>query len=438
MISADSNRRTMRRCRPPRRDDASRHGRMKTRVDMAFARDAGLMVVSNGLAGFLFMCVHMIAGRWMRPADYAALVSLLGLLWIVNVPSAALQVAVARYASEYCHVNAQDLWARLFWSVIRVVSVAAIVGLAVWAALSPFLRTALQAASVPSLLWIGGIAAVSLFTPVVNGALQGARRFGWLAAAGLAPGIVRIGLAVAVCLAGGGVSAMLAVYVASVLAGLVTGAIPILRERSTTPSIRLDLRPFASFFWPVAAGQALLYVLMNADLILMSRLLEGPVFSAYGKASMLARSVLFLPMPVILAMFPRAVVSDRLSTLLAPLGVAMGLAIGLACGVTLFPGLALRLMYGVEGAAVERLLVAYVWAAVPLAMSMALSHYVWARRGAKALLWLAPAAVVYSGALVLCGAGDPLGMIGWMAMGNSAALVLLLLIVHRLFARRPA
>ncbi len=408
---------------------------MRKWLDMSFARDAAIMVVSNGLAGVLFMGVHMVAGRWMEPSGYAALVSMLGLLWIIMVPSATLQVAVARYASEYCHANAQDLWARLFRSVMRVVTIGGIIGFCLWAAASPVLRGVLASASTPALLWLGSIALVSMYTPVVSGALQGARRFGWMAAAGIAPGAVRLGLTIAVCLAGGGVTAMLAVFAASVVAGLAVAYVPVRRSLGDQPSLPLDLRPFNAFFWPVAAGQFLLYVFMNADLILMSRMLDGAVFAAYGKASMLARTVLFLPMPIVLAMFPRAVVSSDVKTLLVPAGIALALAAGLATGVSLLPGLALKIMYGVEGQVVERLLRAYAWAAVPLAMTMVLAQYVWARHAARSLLWLAPVAAGYVAALWFGGRGDAFGMIGLLAVGNAAALAVLVGLTGRLVRR---
>lgn len=411
---------------------------MKKWVDISFARDAALLTVSSGLAGFLFLLVHVVAGRWMEPAAYAGFVSLLGLLWIVMVPSSTLQVAMARYAAEYCHANAQDLWARLFRSVIRLVTIGGAVGLALWAAGSPILRGLLSAASTPALLWLGVIAFLSLYAPVVNGALQGARRFGWLAAAGLAPGLVRLGLAVPVCMAGGGVAAMLGVFAASVAAGLVVGAIPVRRALGSQPSLPLDLRPFNAYFWPVAIGQALLYIFMNADQILMSRLLDGAVLGCYGKASILGRIDLFLAMPIVMAMFPRAVVSNDLKTLLAPVGLALVLTVAWATAVSLAPDLALRLMYGVEGPVYARLLRAYAWAVVPLAMTMMLSQYVWARHAAMSLLWLAPLAAGYIAALWHFGPGDAEAMIVLMAAANSAALVVLLAITHRLVRRRAA
>jgi O-antigen/teichoic acid export membrane protein len=174
---------------------------------------------------------------------------------------------------------------------------------------------------------------------------------------------------------------------------------------------------------------------MNADLILMSRMLDGAVFAAYGKASMLARTVLFLPMPIVLAMFPRAVVSSELKTLLMPAGIALALATGLATGVSILPGLALKIMYGVEGEVIERLLRAYAWAAVPLAMTMVLAQYVWARHAARSLLWLAPVAAGYGAALWVGGHGDAFGMIGMLAAGNAAALALLVGITLRLVRR---
>ncbi len=129
-------------------------------------------------------------------------------------------------------------------------------------------------------------------------------------------------------------------------------------------------------------------------------------------------------------------VSNDLKTLLAPVGLALALTVGWATAVSLAPDLALRLMYGVEGPVYARLLRAYAWAVVPLAMTMMLSQYVWARHAAMSLLWLAPLAAGYIVALWHFGPGDAGAMIGMMAAANSAALVVLLAITHRLVRRR--
>ncbi len=399
---------------------------MKLRWDLGLARDSAVMIVSNGLAGLLFLAVHMVAGRWMAPTEYAAFASLLGLLWIVLVPSAALQVAVARYAAEYCHARDEAMWGRLVGSVARVVTMTGALLLLVWGAAAAPMHAWLRVSRVGALWWVGVIAWISLYAPLVSGALQGAQRFGWMAAAGLAPGLVRLGLAWPVARAGGDAAAMLGVYAASVAAGVLVGLWPLREVVRRAPAERLSLGPFARYCLPVAGGQFVVYALMNADLILAPRLLHGPVFSAYGKAAMLARSVLFLPMPLVLAMFPRAVVSDRRRMLLQPAGMALALSGALAAAVTVVPGFALRAMYGVETTVMIRLLRAYAWSVIPMALTTVVMQYLWARQQVRApAAALAPVAAAYIAVLLGRCADDPHAMISAMAVAGMAALVAL-------------
>lgn len=412
---------------------------MKLRWDLGLARDSAVLILSNGLAGLLFLAVHVVAGRWMAPNEYSTFASLLGLLWIVLVPSAALQVAVARYAAEYCHARDDVMWGRLVRSVTRVVTLAGAVLTLVWAAVAVPLHSWLQVSSLSALWWIAVIAWISLYAPVISGALQGARRFGWMAAAALAPGVIRLSGAWPVARAGGGAAAMLGVYAASVAAGVLLGIWPLRHVAARSPTERLNLRPFLRYFVPVSGGQLVVYALMNADLILAPRLLHGPVFAAYGKAAMLARSVLFLPMPLVLAMFPRAVTSERRRMLLQPVGMALALSSLLAAAVSLMPGLALRAMYGIETAVMIQLVRAYAWSVIPMALTSLVMQYLWARHQVRTpTAVLAPVVVVYLALLLGRGLDDPRAMISAMALAGIASLAVLGARVMRLWREAVA
>ena len=393
---------------------------MKRLFASSFARDAALLVVCNGVAGLLFMAVHAVAGRMMRGEDYSALFALLGLTWITLVPSSALQIAVARYAAEYCHTSETDLWTRLFRSVIRLVTRWGLPLLVLWCAAAPWVVPALNAVSAPAYMLVGVIGFISLYSPVVNGALQGARRFGWMAAAGMAPAVIRILLVAAICAIGGRVSAVLGGFAVSVVAGIVAGWWPLRRMLAKTSAEALDLRHFLAFFWPVAVGQLMLYVFMNADVILMRRFLAGDEFAVYGKVSALSRTILFAPLPIVLAMFPRAVVSKDSKLLWGTVAATGGIGIVMAVGITVLPDLAMRIMYGLRSPLVAPLLRAYVWAAVPLMMTTVLAQYLWARRRPLALLWIGPVAAGYVGALFAFHA-TAMQMIACLAAASAAA-----------------
>lgn len=347
--------------------------------NFGFARDSLLLVCVNGLSGLLFLLVHMVAGRLLEGAVYASFTSLLGLLFVLNVASGSIQTAVARYASEHAHDEKHMLWAALIRRVSLHITTCGVCFFLIWCFLAPQLTEWLRAPSVTSLVLLGVVALLGLYSPILSGGLQGARRFGWLALAGLVPAATRLGAVTLAAIWVGSVSSLICGVVFSVLAGVLVALIPIWPLLKTRPQEHYDMRPVLRYFLPVLVGRFIIQSLMNADVILFPRLLSGEDFAVYGKAAMLARTVLFLPLPVAVAMFPRAVVSRNRMILFGPLLFTGLVCCAAALLITLFPELPLKLMYGVEGIAYVQILQRYVWAVIPIALIQILSQYIWAR-----------------------------------------------------------
>ena len=89
---------------------------------------------------------------------------------------------------------------------------------------------------------------------------------------------------------------------------------------------------------------------------------------------MLARTVLFLPFPIVMAMFPRAVVSGKKKLVLVPIGLSFVVSVSAAVFISIFPHIPMRLMYGVDDALHLHLVRLYVWAAIPLSLAMIGTH----------------------------------------------------------------
>ena len=389
------------------------------------ARDSLLLIVVSGLCGLLFMLVHVVLGRRLDAIDYAALVSLIGLMNVLAVPSGAVQVAMARYVAEYAEGHGLEAWATLVRRAVRRLLLASAVGLAAWVGASVWLRPVLRAPSIASLAILGLVAALSLFQPALSGVLQGARRFGWMAASSLGSAAGRLAFAVAVAWAGGGVTWALGAFAASAALAVALASWPIRRVIAGVPSLPgFDTRPVYRYLLYVLGGQLALFGLMNADLILAKRVLTEADLAVYGKAAMLARLVVFLPQPLMLAVFPRAVVSSTRALLALPLLAALAITAGAAGAVSLWPALFLRLMYGVAGPAYDSLLRAYVWALVPLSLLGILAPYCWARRRMRLVLVLAPVCAGYAAWIGLA-ASRPADLVAAMAAASGLGLLLL-------------
>ena len=360
-----------------------------------YLRDSTLMVGVSGLSSLFFLLVHVVAGRLLDGDVYASFASLLGLLFILNVAAGAVQVAVARYASEHAHDDDLELWTALIHRVSFFITIGGTLGLVLWCMGSSWLAELLHAPSASSLILLGLVAFFGLYTPILSAGLQGARRFGWLALSSLLPAMARLGGVTVAALVSGGVNALLIGVIFSAIVGILVSVIPVWSLIRVRPAQRYDMSPILKYFVPVLIGRGVLQLFMNADLILFPRLLTGNEFQAYGKASTLARTILFLPLPVAVAMFPRAVVSRSRMILYGPALFSLVVCVAGASLMSLWPELPLKLMYGVEGEAYNVILKRYVWAVIPVALVQIVSFYVWARHHPLWLVALAPIALLY-------------------------------------------
>lgn len=423
-----------------------------------FALDGLLMIAANGAAGLCYLLVHVVLGRRMDGLEYASLVALIGLLNVLSLGGTALQVVLARFTAESELAGRSQLWMTALRRALERGLFWGLGALALWALLAWPLVEPLAAPSWIALILLGLTAGLQLTAPLVHGALQGLRRFGWLAASSLAAAGGRLSVATLIAYLGGGATWAMIAFVAGAAAALGVGLWPLRRplrrplrskdwdvdaDSSTFPAVDLPTADLWRELWIVVLGQGALFLLINGDLILSARVLEGPELEAYGKAAMLARIVVFLPLPLVIAMFPRAAVSAHRGLLLGPLAVVTAVALTAAGLVYGLPDLLLGWMYGdavapvsAEAAELARL---YALAAVPLVWVEVLMPYLWARRRARGalLLWL-PAAFYL---VVLWGAPDGPAMIralGVAALVAAAGLAALTMRPERLSTPKPA
>lgn len=403
-----------------------------------YAWDSGVLFVGQGLAAFLFLLFHMLIGRRMHGEGYAEFVALIGLLNVLNVPAGVMQMTMARYVAERTQSVTEAAWLHLVRSGLRSVTRWGLLALAGWCLLAPALRAGLRASSAGSLVMVGVIAFIFLYTPILGGALQGSRRFGWFALSGIGVAVSRLALAGPVLFINRGVAAMLGVVAASFAVGLVISYWPLRAHRAAVePAPLPPARDIHRYFWGVLIGQCALFLLMNVDIILSPRLFDGPTLAAYGKAATLSRIVFLLPLPMITAMFPRAVTSDRPWIVLAPLGATLGISLAAASALSLFPALPMRLMYGVSDPIYLAIMRRYVWAAIPLALLNTLSPYIWARRNVAHTLWLVPVTLGYI-FVVYRFVQTPYQLIHTLGAAGAAALLLLLWMTRRAFIPGPS
>ena len=364
---------------------------------------AGTFVGALCNAGF-----HMVVGREqvLPNAEYGALVAMLGIILVISTPMLALQNTLAHFISvlalEGRREDVRPLlahWARVFAAISAALVAAA------WTFRVPL-------ASIwnvpPSLIVLTfGVLAASLWMSLFYGLLQGLQAFGWLAWAPQAWGATRLALGAAFTIF---VSATAFAAVAAQGLGVlaVLGLCLWATAGMRLPKGGAGVRPHETYRY---LGSALVCLagyamLMNLDTTMAKHFFDAETAGRFAKAATIARTAVFLPVPVAAALFPKVTTAGEMTDeswrLLGRAMAFAGLLIAAVAGVCLvFPQLPWTILYGAWSA--ETAVSAAPWtramvlAMSPLALAYLLLNFEMAQRRFFWCYGLVPCGLAYVG-----------------------------------------
>lgn len=349
-----------------------------------------LLMMSATLAGHAGnYAFHLFSGRGLSAGDYGLLVAVLGVLNIAALPASAFTVSLSRAVAadwrEHKGANVRALLAR--WGNRAAVAAVAGVGLV---ALVFGGRNAVWAAA-------GALVGFNFLLVVTGAGLQGSQQFGGLAARS---GLLHCGRAV---LAGLWVwmgmqttGWMLAAHAAGMAAALAVSLGALLPRLPQSAPRRGNARP--PVLLPALGALPCLLafaVLMSADVILARRFFPGEA-DDFARAAVIGRMILWLPLPIASAMFPK-VVSPAPKTLLKAVAYTLVLVLAALLACRLGAAWLLRLLYGVRDP--DPRLLDLVWrmglAMAPLGVAHVVLHHELAQSRARTLWPILLAASLY-------------------------------------------
>jgi O-antigen/teichoic acid export membrane protein len=268
---------------------------------------SGLLLGIAALGGIALNYLFLLgAGRLLGSADYGEFAAIVGLLTVLLIPSSALQMAVSREISRMVATHRREAAAVFAGQVTRVTAIATLPLVLGFIALSSPVASLLSIDEAP-MLALAGVSLVATFlAPVALGIVQGAQRFGVLAAITFAPFVVRVGVLAVAALVGWGLVGAIGAVVISTLAGLGL-ALAAARPLMTAPrsSAGAPLRPFLTYLGPVVIGLIGVSILTNADILVVKARFSDDDAGIYAAASAFARVAYFLPATILAVVFPR-------------------------------------------------------------------------------------------------------------------------------------
>ena len=375
-----------------------------------------VLLAANTLGNGLQYVFHAFVSRATGPEDYGIFTSLIALYVIASVPAGIAQTVVTQYVSRFRVLNETSRIAGLFGDGLKYLSLAGVVVFALIAAASAPIASFLN---LPSPLPVVAMASIFLvaggFT-AVGGTLQGLQRFFVISANGVLVPIFRLIGAVMLISLGWGAAGALGASTISTFLAMVVGLFfvrDILRVQREPHGLALGA---LSWYTGIVLLGTLAYtVLTNIDLIVVKHFFSPEQAGYYSAASVLGKIILFFPGAVTTVMFPKTSQRFALGQSASDLArksvlVIVGLCGAAAAVLTLFPGLAVHVMFGNEYDASIGLVGLYgatmgLYALVQLLMTFYISQeearFVWLLAGVTAVLAIVLAAFHVSLAQVI-------------------------------------
>lgn len=396
-------------------------------------RHSLLLLAASQATNFANTLFHMFMGRMLAPIEYGTLASMLGLLMIVAMPLSALSNSLAFYSAKFIEAGEDGAIVPFMRQWLLKVAFIAVLTLIGGAVLCP-VATAFFRLQRPATFIITTIVlAISFFGPMLGGILQGVQAFVWGAVSAIVGGFLRVSGAVILIFILGGVSDLAVIgHGLGMLVSLAVGVAGVLWIfRNTTPA-PAQKSIAAYFFWTllVLAGFS---VMMNADVLIVKHYFLPETSGVFARAATIGRIIVFLPMPIAGALFPKAVAAGseavrQKKLLWRGILFAGGIIMATALGGSLLPQLPLWILYGdyPPAEATVTLVRCMLWAMSPLSLAYIIMNYHLAQHRFGVLLFLPAGALLYLAGATLWHA-SVLQIIAVLAAVNILALVVLII-----------
>jgi len=300
------------------------------------------MFIGISLFNLFNLLYHFFMVRRLAPIDYGQLNALMALFMLITVPANTVQTTITQFVSVF-QARSQHRQTRDFLKHFLLVMVTAAFFFFLAIALgSSFLSSFLQISSRGVILLTGVILFFAMIAPIPWGGLQGLQKFGLLTFNLILNGGLKLLVGVLLVAGGWGVlGAMGSIAIAyfattflSLLQMWFSMRKKVERAYPQANPVGDDSPSFSEayrYFFPVGMTLLCFMVLTQIDLILIKHLFTPIEAGYYSIAQMVGKMILFLPLPVVMVMFPKVSLLDAQKKGTFPVLIRSLMAAGAFC-----------------------------------------------------------------------------------------------------------
>lgn len=285
-------------------------------VETEFVRQTILMFIGISLFNLFNLLYNLFMVRYLPPIDYGHLNSLLALFMVISVPANTVQTAITRFISLLQVQGEHDQVKVLLRHFLIVMSIIAFLFFFTIFLASHLISSFLQISSNMLVILLGISLMFAMVNPVPWGGLQGLQRFGSLILNLITNGGLKLVLGIIFIFLG---FRLLGAMGAIAIAYCITCILSLFMLRyylhKTGPSTHQgqDIvggdRPYFAeiyyYFFPVGITLLCFMLLTNIDLILVKHFFSPIEAGYYSIAQIAGKIILFLPLPIVMVMFPK-------------------------------------------------------------------------------------------------------------------------------------
>lgn len=304
----------------------------------ALAKGLFLVGIATLTASAAAYVLSIIAARLLTPADFGGFGAMIGSFLILATLALAIQTLAARSIASGGQSDS-DLAGSLVRLSVFIAIAVAVVGLVASYPLGIFL-------DIPYLAMLFNFFAVSAYVVgyVAMGIAQGHERHGVFSASMLANGAGRAAIGIVFVLAWPTITGVsLGIFVGCAVGAAISYWLSCRRTWSSSVGKSLTVQ-----YGHVAHALVVLFLLTNVDVLLARVFLTADASGEYAVGVLVAKIAFFLPVSVLLVLFPRMAAATGRTALFAAIGLTAFIGVVITVGSWLFGTLVVRVVGGAQ------------------------------------------------------------------------------------------
>src|SRR3989344_9240906 len=267
-------------------------------------KHSSIMFSSILIANIFAYLYHIFIARYLGPASYGELGSLLAIFMILSVPIGTIQTVITKYISRFHNRNEDGKVGSLIFSSIKKLFYYGLFAFIFVSVLSPFIASFLKIDSSIPVIIVGFTVLFSVLLPVNRGALQGLQKFNALAVNNVLEAVFRLLLGIVLVVLGFGVSgALLAFGLGYFVAFLI--AFVSLKKYFDKRDGNINVKEIYKFTLPVFLAVLFINLIVNLPTVFIKHFYSSEFTGLWNVSLTLARIILFLATAISLVMFAK-------------------------------------------------------------------------------------------------------------------------------------